>query len=195
MSFLRALSRGLKPGSIIMNQNEKSAGKRMLTLFWNMTGPILEHYHEKGETINSVSYSTMLEEKQSSSRTSIQRRPPSPWQCTTTHCCCNRYQHPETEIWDPYSPDLAPSDYYVFGTLKEALRGRRFHSDDEVKEREHFWLRQQPTNYFYWETEGCREMWRMHCKGRWIHGKITYYLDLYIWCASQYNAICPYWSP
>jgi len=31
----------------------------------------------------------------------------------------------------PYSPDLAPSDFHTFGPMKEALRGRRFSSDEE----------------------------------------------------------------
>jgi len=39
-----------------------------------------------------------------------------------------------------YSPDLAPSDYHIFSLLKEALRGRRFTSDEEVKEAVHTWL-------------------------------------------------------
>jgi len=51
-------------------------------------------------------------------------------------------QHP------PYSPDLAPSDYHIFGPLKEALRGRRFASDEEVKEAVHTWLREQPKSFF-----------------------------------------------
>jgi hypothetical protein len=46
--------------------------------------------------------------------------------------------------------------------------------------------------FFYWNTEARRKMWKVHCKGRWLCGKITCYLDLYIWCASQYNTICPY---
>jgi hypothetical protein len=70
----------MKHGFIIMNQNPRqfmewrytsspakknfksapSAGKIMLTLFWDMNGPILEHCQE---TVNSVRYSTMLEEK------------------------------------------------------------------------------------------------------------------------------------
>ena len=37
----------------------------------------------------------------------------------------------------PYSPYLAPSDYYLLGSFKEALRGRRFTSDQEVKEAVH----------------------------------------------------------
>jgi transposase len=33
----------------------------------------------------------------------------------------------------PYSPDLAPSDYYLFSKLKSDLRGRKFNNDEEVK--------------------------------------------------------------
>ena len=33
----------------------------------------------------------------------------------------------------PYSPDLAPCDFWAFPTLKRQLRGKRFSSDDEVR--------------------------------------------------------------
>ncbi|UYV82948.1 hypothetical protein LAZ67_22001479 [Cordylochernes scorpioides] len=32
-----------------------------------------------------------------------------------------------------YSPDLAPSDYFLFGLLKKELEGRRFDSDEDVQ--------------------------------------------------------------
>ena len=32
----------------------------------------------------------------------------------------------------PYSPDMAPSDFYLFADLKKILQGTRFISDDEV---------------------------------------------------------------
>jgi hypothetical protein len=51
-------------------------------------------------------------------------------------------QHP------PNSPDLAPSDYHIFGPLKEALRGRGFASDEKVKEAVHTSLREQPKSFF-----------------------------------------------
>ncbi|KOX79111.1 Histone-lysine N-methyltransferase SETMAR, partial [Melipona quadrifasciata] len=40
--------------------------------------------------------------------------------------------------WDvlphpPYSPDLAPSDYYLFLSLKNSLRGKSFKSISEIK--------------------------------------------------------------
>jgi hypothetical protein len=61
-------------------------------------------------------------------------------------------QHP------PYSPDLSPSDYHVFGPLKDALRGRRFGNDDGVKEAVHSWLTTQPRTFFLMEK-------RSWCKG------------------------------
>ncbi|UYV61586.1 hypothetical protein LAZ67_1005416 [Cordylochernes scorpioides] len=32
-----------------------------------------------------------------------------------------------------YSPDLAPSDYFLFGPLKKELKGKRFDSDEDVQ--------------------------------------------------------------
>ena len=32
----------------------------------------------------------------------------------------------------PYSPDLAPSDYHLFGPMKVGFRGRHYASDEEV---------------------------------------------------------------
>jgi histone-lysine N-methyltransferase SETMAR len=43
-----------------------------------------------------------------------------------------------------HSPDLAPSDFHLFGPLKNALRGSQFADDDVVKEAVHDWLRNQP---------------------------------------------------
>ena len=33
----------------------------------------------------------------------------------------------------PYSPDLAPSDYYLFRSLQEFLNGKTFNDDETVK--------------------------------------------------------------
>ena len=48
-----------------------------------------------------------------------------------------------------YSPDLAPSDFHLFGPLRNALRGRRFAAADEVKEAVHDWLHSQPQTFFF----------------------------------------------
>ena len=55
----------------------------------------------------------------------------------------------------PYSPDLAPSDYHLFGPFKEALMGRRFTSDQELKVVVHVWLSAQPKHVF---SEGIKNL-------------------------------------
>ncbi|XP_023715680.1 uncharacterized protein LOC111868870 [Cryptotermes secundus] len=58
-----------------------------------------------------------------------------------------------------YSPDLAPSDYHLFGPLKEALRGRRFTSDQEVKEAVHAWLAAQLKTFFSESIRNLVQRW------------------------------------
>ena len=41
-------------------KSQPTAGKLMLTVFLDSQGPILEHYQERGPTINSARYSEML---------------------------------------------------------------------------------------------------------------------------------------
>jgi histone-lysine N-methyltransferase SETMAR len=47
----------------------------------------------------------------------------------------------------PYSPDLSPCDYHMFGTLKEALGGQRFDDDEQVENFMHKWLQTRPPFY------------------------------------------------
>jgi len=47
-----------------------------------------------------------------------------------------------------YSPNLVPSDFHLSRLLKNALRGRRFSCDDDVKAAVHQWLCIQPKTFF-----------------------------------------------
>ena len=44
-------------------QTQPSAGKLMLTVFWDSQGPVLEYYQERSTTINSARYSEMLTDR------------------------------------------------------------------------------------------------------------------------------------
>ena len=48
----------------------------------------------------------------------------------------------------PYSPDLAPSDFHLFHYLKDFLSGKRFATDDEVKEAVKDWLSSQAADVY-----------------------------------------------
>jgi hypothetical protein len=68
----------------------------------------------------------------------------------TAHLTIKTIRQLNWEVLEPlsYSPDLAPSDFHLFGALKNALRSRRFAADDELKEAVHGWLRSQPQTFF-----------------------------------------------
>jgi hypothetical protein len=58
-----------------------------------------------------------------------------------------------------HSPDLVPSDFHLFGPLKEALGGRRFRCDKDIKNAVHQWLHAQPKTFYY---DGIKQL-----VGRW----------------------------
>ncbi|GBO45656.1 hypothetical protein AVEN_56538-1 [Araneus ventricosus] len=51
-------------------------------------------------------------------------------------------QHP------PYSPDLSPSGFHLFGPLKQHLGGKYFADDDVVQHEVLLWMRQQPNEFY-----------------------------------------------
>jgi hypothetical protein len=74
------------------------------------------------------------------------------------------------EILDhpPYSPDLAPSDFHLFGPLKQHLGGRRFATDGEVQEAIMSWLQALDTDFFYAGIDVLVYQWD-ECFGKYGH--------------------------
>jgi histone-lysine N-methyltransferase SETMAR len=48
----------------------------------------------------------------------------------------------------PYSPDLASSDYHLFGPLKDHLRGHHDETDEAVQEAVQSWFRVSGTEFY-----------------------------------------------
>jgi len=146
-------------------KTQPSAGNVMLTLFWDSEGPILEDYLEKGCTINSAKYSDMLANNLKPAVRTKRRgllskkvlllhdnaRPHTASHTVETinHFSFEVLKHP------PYIPDLAPSDYHLFGPLKNALQSRRLSTEKDVREAVHKLLREQPKTFF---LEGIRKL-------------------------------------
>ena len=108
-------------------QTQPSAVKLMLKVYWDLQGPVLEHYQERGKTINSAQYNEILTDKVKPAIRSKRRgllskgvvllhdnaRPH-----TAAHTAETlRKLKFEVMAHLPYSPDLSPSDYRLFGTL------------------------------------------------------------------------------
>ena len=63
-----------------------------------------------------------------------------------------------TILHAPYLPDLVPSDFHFFRSLKESLRGRYF-SSDEVKTAVRKWLKTQPVQFYNEEICALIKRW------------------------------------
>ena len=68
-------------------------------------------------------------------------------------CECEQLNHP------PYSPDLAPSDYYLFRNLKSHLRGTRFRDVDELKAATEAWFEDQIDDFYFKGIDCLKEKW------------------------------------
>jgi len=150
---------------------QPSAGKLMFTIFWDSQGPILETCQERGTTVTSATYCDILKRELKPAIRSKRRgklskeilllhnnaRPH-----TAAHTLETLKQLLKWEAMEhpAYSLDLAPSDFHLFGLLKNALRGRRFSCDDnDVKAAVHQWLRTQAKTFF---ADGIKKL-----VGRW----------------------------
>jgi histone-lysine N-methyltransferase SETMAR len=145
-----------------------SAGKIMATVFWGSKGIIHLDFLTSQKTINAQYYSTLLNEKvKSAIRLKRRKR-------QNSVCFLQDNVRPHTAAltmatllklkWDvvphpPYSPDLAPSDYHLFGPVKRVLGGKRFRNNDEVIAAVQSWIHEQPKTFFETVIKKLPERW------------------------------------
>jgi len=116
------------------------AGKLMLTVFWDSQGPILKTYQECGTTVTSAMDCDMLQRElkptiHSKRRGKLSKEILLLHDNTCPHTTAHTLETLKQLKWEAvehpaYSPDLVPSDFHLFGPLKEPLKGRRFSCDD-----------------------------------------------------------------
>ncbi|UYV82817.1 hypothetical protein LAZ67_22000970 [Cordylochernes scorpioides] len=117
--------------------------KVMLTEFFDYQGIILHEFQQQGSTITADSYLGVLRRL----REVIRQKQPELWRSKSwilhhdnalahTALKISKFlQDYSTSVFPqpPYSPDLAPSDFFLFGKLKKKLKGRKFQSIEEIK--------------------------------------------------------------
>ena len=145
-----------------------SAKKVLMTVFWDCDGLIHMEFLEHGSTVNSDRYIETLRKL----RARLTRVRPGknvilhhdnarPHTSRQTQDAMKSLRFHETLPHPSYSPDLAPSDFYLFPKLKNYLKGKRFADDDEVQEDVRRWFRGKPHEFF---ADGMRQLirrWRI----------------------------------
>lgn len=138
-------------------RTQPSAGKVMATIFWDFKGVIHIDYMPHNTTITGQYYAGLLgrlrESIKNKRRGKLTRGPLLLHDNAPVHMShvaqgavrehgFQQLPHP------PYSPDLAPSDFFLFRHLKKALRGRRFLDDEEVHTAAEQWFQDQPEMFY-----------------------------------------------
>jgi [histone H3]-lysine36 N-dimethyltransferase SETMAR len=134
----------------------------MATFFWDQHGVVLIDFLEPGTTINKERYCLTLEKlkkaiqkKRNYRKVTIHHDNARPHTAHLTQTRIAEYgwtimPHP------PYSPDLAPSDFFLFGHLKRQLRGKKFETSTEVQTTVKRWAKSQEKGFF----QGAFQTWR-----------------------------------
>lgn len=117
--------------------------KVMLCIWWDSKGVLFYELLEKKETMTADKYCTQLE----SLNAAIQRKRPSlinrrgvvfQQDNARPHVAIKTLQKLKEFEWDiiphpPYSPDIAPSDYYLFRSLEHFIAGKSFKDSASIK--------------------------------------------------------------
>ena len=117
-------------------QTQASAGKFMLTIFWDVNRHILVHFQVKGQTVTGARYSDMLvnelkpairskRQGHLSKRVLLLHDNASPHTDVRTVDTLRAKKFEVLKL-PPYSLDLASSDFHLFGPMKEHLRGQKY---------------------------------------------------------------------
>ncbi|UYV67222.1 hypothetical protein LAZ67_4004429 [Cordylochernes scorpioides] len=122
----------------------KSKLKCLLITLFDVKGLVNYEFVPEGQTINQHYYLDVLR----SLREAVRQKRPEKW--PKKNCVLHHYNaRPHTAVTvqlysakhgiallpqPPYSPDIAPNDFFVYPKIKKVLKGRRFDSISEIKE-------------------------------------------------------------
>jgi histone-lysine N-methyltransferase SETMAR len=120
----------------------KSKIKTMLVVFFNIQGIIMTQYVPPSQTVNQTYYIELLTKL----RGKIRRKRLELWKNGWILHQHNAPVHNALLVWQflakkqvpvlhhvPYSPDLAPCDFFLFPKLKHSLKGTHFHSIEDIQ--------------------------------------------------------------
>lgn len=160
----------------------KSNVKTMVICFFDVKGIVHSEFVPPGQTVNQMFYLEVLRRL----RNSLRRKRPELWQTgdwffhhdnapAHTSLLVRQFlakNRMTTLPHPPYSPDLAPSDFFLFPRMKRGMKGLRFHDVAEVKEK----TTEQLAAITEDEFKKCFQQWNhrldkcIQCNGEYFEG-------------------------
>lgn len=156
-----------------------SVGKRMATVFWDKGGILLIEWLPQGRMINSEYYCEVLRNLREAIKNKrrgklargvlLQQDNARPHTSAQTMAVIRELgftvlPHP------PYFPDLAPSDYWLFGEMKKPLRGKHYDDLQQLSSAVGKWVRDTPNEFFATGLNKLHERWTrcVDIRGDWV---------------------------
>ena len=136
---------------------QPSAGKVMVTVFWDAKGVIMLDFLPKRSTITGVYYANLLDQLRTAIREKrrgklskgvlLQQDNARVPTCKVAMDAVERNGY-ELIPHPAYSPDLAPSDFFLFPNLKKDIHVLHFRSDEEVVMAVEEWVNGKDPDFF-----------------------------------------------
>lgn len=176
---------GCKPGShnrnwlgsgdaapMVVKQTPMTTRKHMATVFWDVKGVLLIKNLPKNTTMTAQVYCDSLEELKDAliqKRRRIANQGFQNFHFLHDNARPHTAQLTQQKLADlgfsvvphpPYSPDLAPSDYYLFSSMKAGLSGATYNGVEEVDAVLDRWIESKPADFFRKGIHMLPERWQ-----------------------------------
>ena len=138
----------------------------MMVIFWDKHNIRLSEYLPRETTINGSYYAPVIERLHS---VVLEKRPGKAMLLLHVNASVHKCNIVQTAIrkdgfvelnHPAYSPDIAPSDYYLFSNLKECFRGKNSSHDDETSDTVKDYLNNLDSESFCKGTQSLRDRWQ-----------------------------------
>ena len=141
----------------------------MMTFFWDDQGILISDVLGKGLSIDAEYYSALVQqlpaairEKRRKKKFKELRLLQDNARVHTAKVTMAKLQNLGLQIVEhpPYSPDLAPSDYYLFKNLKIFLQGKHYTTKEDVVSAVNSFFDEKPNEFFKIGLDRLKDRWR-----------------------------------
>lgn len=144
--------------------------KVMLCIWWDQKGVVYYELLNSNETITAERYEQQLNNlnhalnEKRPIQTTKQRKVILLHDNARPHVAKHVKNALEALKWEilphaPYSPDCAPSDYYLFRSMQSALQNQTFRNQEEIKKWLEEWIRSKDEKFFFDGIHQLPERW------------------------------------
>jgi histone-lysine N-methyltransferase SETMAR len=147
----------------------RSARKLMMTVFWDQQGILLLDYLPRGQKMNGQYYATLMSRLREAIKKNrrgllshgvLLLHDNAPVHKSKVAQVAIREAGFEELNHPPYSPDIAPSDFYLFSHFKRYMRGKFFEDDNELCKVVNDYFDSKTSDFYHTGVHALQDRWQ-----------------------------------